>query len=211
MIGLLVQLMLRVFIFCLLLGGGFSVFAQKLTDTERAVYALMESGFLDAYKDYRSETETHVALFKSRQDSFTTADLIRMKASYRRTAEAFEDFIYGVRNDLLDKKKRKEIRKHSEAYVTASLAKLNQTYAAYFGNRFYPLYSSITEAPLDYAANRSPNFPVVPIAVIAPVTKATMEIIEYIDKKGDRNLEHIKKVLEKEWVKPHQFREWEDI
>lgn len=203
--------MLRLTICCLMLWSGSALLAQKLSDTEKAVYALLEAGFLDAYKDYRSETETHVALFKARQDSFTTEDLIRMKAAYRRTAEAFEDFIYGVRNDLLDKKKRKHIRKHSAEYVSTCLGRLNQTYATYFGNKFYPTYSAITHAPVDYAANRSASIPVVPIAVIAPVTKATMEIIEYIDRKGDRNLEQIKKVLETEWIKPHRFRIWEDI
>ncbi|MEO1448635.1 MAG: hypothetical protein AAFV07_03855, partial [Bacteroidota bacterium] len=72
-------------------------------------------------------------------------------------------------------------------------------------------YSTMTHTKMEYAAGRTQSIPVVPIAVIAPVTKATMEIIDYIDKKGDRNLEHIKKVLEKEWIKPHRFRIWEDI
>ena len=73
----------------------------------------MESGILKTYKDYRSETEKYVALFKARQDQYRIEDLIELKSTYERTAEAFEDYIYAIRNDLLDKKKRQGDQKKS--------------------------------------------------------------------------------------------------
>ncbi|MEL6593240.1 MAG: hypothetical protein AAFQ87_12700 [Bacteroidota bacterium] len=186
--------------------------AQSPEKSEQMLYNLMSSGILKTYKDYRSETEKYVALFKARQEEYRVEDMIELKSTYERTAEAFEDYIYEIRNDLLDKKKRKAIKKDPEAYVTARLSKLNQVYAEYYQTRFRPAYAAICEDPSTVAQmGRRTIPPEIPIALIAPITKATMDIITYIDGKNTRDLESLKTLLEKEWVEPNRFRSWEDI
>ncbi|MFK7924543.1 MAG: hypothetical protein AB8H47_21480 [Bacteroidia bacterium] len=186
--------------------------AQAPEQSEKMLYNLMSSGILKTYKDYRSETEKYVALFKARQAEYRVEDMIELQSTYGRTAEAFEDYIYEIRNDLLDKKKRKEIKKDPEGYVTTRLTELNQVYLEYYQMRFRPAYAAICEDPGSMAQmGRRSIPPEIPIALIAPITKATMEIISYIDGKNTRDLESLKTLLEKEWVEPNRFRAWEEI
>lgn len=188
-----------------------SLMAQKVSATEQAVYELMDAGFLNDYKDHRSAIEEQVAIFKSKKDTYTVEDLIRMKSAYKRTSEAFEDFIYGVRNDLLDKKARKKIKKGSESYVTSQLEKLNSIYTDYYQGWFQPTYSSIADPASNVASNRAAGDISIPTALIAPVSQATMKLIEFLDKKNSKDTDTIKKVLEEEWVEPNRFTPWEEI
>ncbi len=206
--------LLRIALLLLLCGYSVSLTAQTLSDAEESVYRLTDAGFLDLYKDYRSETEMYVAIFKTNQNQYSPEDVVKMRATYRRTSEAFEDFIYDIRNDLLDKKARKTIQKDAEAYVTQKLEELNQTYLEYYLSRFQPTYASIAEGKSEdsmaLAAERMAG-PEIPLALIAPLAQATMQVVDFLDKKGDRDLEALKKVLEQEWISPHKFREWDDI
>ena len=212
----------------LLMGGPLWLPAQQIDRTEDAVYRLTDAGFLQTYKDYRAETEEYVALFKAkaREENYDPEEIIRMKSAYRRTSEAFEDFIYAIRNDLLDPRKRKAIRKNTEAYVTGQLERLQQIHETYFLGRFHETYVAIVEresyntiATVDPTGEQpSPNReasnpinPTIPIALIAPVTRATMDVIEYLDKKKERDMAQVKRILEQEWINPHRFRDWEDI
>lgn len=188
-----------------------SLTAQNVNKTEQAVYELMDAGFLNDYKDHRSAIEEQVAIFKSKKETYTVEDMIRMKSAYKRTSEAFEDFIYGVRNDLLNKKSRKKIKKNSESYVTAQLEKLNSIYTDYYQGWFQPTYSSIADPASNVASNRATGEISIPTALIAPVSQATMKFIEYLDKKNERDIDTIKKVLEQEWVEPNRFTPWEEI
>lgn len=201
------------FLFIFLLTGT-NLDGQNLSTAEESVYKLTDAGFLDLYKDYRSETEMYVALFKANIEEHSAEDVVRMRASYRRTTEAFEDFIYGIRNDFLDKKKRKLIKKDSEGYVTDKLEELNQTYVNYYLSRFQPTYAAIVDGesnePVAAVAPQRMGMEI-PVALIAPLAQATMQVVDFFDKKGTRDLETLKEVLEDEWIAPHKFREWDDI
>lgn len=186
--------------------------AQSLSNSEEAIYTLTDAGFLDAYKDHRAEIEQYVALFKARKDEYTVEDLIKLKSAYKRTAEAYEDFIYNVRNDLLDKKTRKRMRKNPEAYVTLQMEELEKTYREYYQGWFHPTYAAICEPNSNLASNRaSGGGNGLSAALIAPVTQATMQVIEFLDKKNDRDIDAVKKVLDSEWIDPHRFTPWEEI
>jgi hypothetical protein len=202
----------------IVLGCWFSLFtsvplvAQSVSGSEEAIYQLTDAGFLSTYKDQRAEIEQYVAIFKAKKEEYEVEDLIRMKSAYKRTAEAYEDFIYRVRNDLLDKKQRKKIKKDTEGYVTEQMESLNQTYTEYYQGWFKPTYAAICDPNSNLASNRaSGGGGGIPTALIAPVTQATMQVIEFLDKKGDRDLEAIKKVLDREWIDPHRFTPWEEI
>ncbi len=196
----------------LLLSFCLSVSAQNPSSAERMVYNLMESGILKAYKDYRSETEKYARLFKARESTYTLEQQIEMQSIYERTAEAFEDFILSIRNDLLDKKSRREIKKDCESYVNRRLRELEMVNVEYYQQRLRPTYASIVEGKDTYASlGRRVIIPEIPIALIAPVTKATLDIINYIDTKNDQDLAELKKLLQDEFVEPNRFKRWEEM
>jgi hypothetical protein len=192
---------------------GLCLSAQTSSDAESSVYRLMDSGFLKTYKDYRAEVEQYAALFKAKQSQYKPEDAVVLRTSYTRTAGAFEDFIYSVRNDMLDKKMRRIIAKDSEGYVRQKLEKLNLVYGEYVTGKFKPAYTAICQP--DSAAlattQRAGTPADIPLALIAPIAQATMQVIDFLDKKGDRDLDQLKLVLENEWVKPNRFTPWEQI
>jgi hypothetical protein len=197
---------------CLLLLGG-KLPAQGPSNGETALYRLMDSGFLKTYKDYRAEIEQYAALFKIKQQQYSPEEAVMMRSAYNRTSEAFEDFIYSVRNDLLDSKTRRSIAKDTEGYVRTKLESLNKVYEEYYLLRFKPTYVAICtpDTPVMASAQRA-GLPIeIPLSLIAPVATATMQVIDFLDKKSDRDIETLKKVLEEEWIKPNRFTAWEQI
>lgn len=192
----------------------YSTYAQNTSKSEKALYDLMDSGFLKAYKDYRYEVEKHVAIVKAKESDFRPEEIAEIKSTYIRTSEAFEDFIFSTRNDFLDKKTRRMIRKDTERYVTERLEKLNKVYVEYYLQKFLPVYTSINIDESNMVAEggeRATIPPEIPISLIIPVAKATMEVIEFLDSKNDKDLAYLKTLLDKEWVQPNRFRTWEEI
>lgn len=191
-----------------------NVSGQTASKSEQALYDLMDSGFLKTYKDYRYEVEKHIAVIKAKERDYEPEDIAEMRMTYLRTSEAFEDFIYVTRNDFLDKKTRKLIRKNSEEYVRVRLEKLNDIYVEYYIGKFMPVYTAMNIDESNMIAeggNRTSIPPAVPISLIVPVSKATIELLDFLDSRNDKDIAYLKDLLDKEWVKPNQFRDWEEI
>ncbi|MCB0841139.1 MAG: hypothetical protein KDE26_13610 [Bacteroidetes bacterium] len=191
-----------------------SVWAQQSSKSERALYELMESGYLKTYKDYRYEIEKRAGLFKVKVAKSEGEAWVEMENSYLRTSEAFEHFILVTRNDFLDRKRRKFIRKNTEDYVKERLEELNNIYTEYFVGKYQPLYTSLIldEESLLAEGNERTSLPTeIPLALIAPAARATLEVIEFLDEKNDKDIDELKALLEEEWVKPNQFRPWKDL
>ena len=190
--------------FCLSLFAPLS--AQSVGKDEKALHELMASGFLKAYKDYRYEAEMYVALFKAKESEWDVTQQIRMKAAYRRTSEAFESFIYVTRNDLLDAKTRRSIRKDPETYVRQRLQSLDAVRKEYYDDLFLATYSQITqpesghdgsEGPLATLNHRETDPLSLTLALLGPITQATVNIVNFIDEKKEKNLEAFKAVAER--------------
>lgn len=188
-------------------------FAQSASKSEKVIYELAGSGMLDTYRDYRRQTETDVALFKTRMNEHSAEDWVRIKAAYEETAEAFEDYLFDVRNDLLDGKKRREIHKETESYARTRLMELDEIYAEYYQGRFYPLYAQINQIDISTASSQRTASADGPIwaVLITPITLATTKIVDFVDDRKEKKLEEFKKTLDKEWIEPNRFRRWDEI
>ncbi|MEZ4773872.1 MAG: hypothetical protein R3D00_11875 [Bacteroidia bacterium] len=191
-----------------------NVSGQTTSRSEQALYDLMDSGFLKTYKDYRYEVEKQIAVIKAKQRDYEPEEIAEMRMTYLRTSEAFEDFIYVTRNDFLDKKTRKLIRKDTEEYVRIRLEKLNEIYVEYYIGKFMPVYTSINideSSMIAEGGHRTSIPPAVPISLIVPVAKATIELLDFLDSRNDKDIAYLKDLLDKEWVRPNRFRDWEEI
>ncbi|MDX2245283.1 MAG: hypothetical protein SF052_00790 [Bacteroidia bacterium] len=206
--------MLKLLLFPFCIFGIMNVSAQTASKSEQALYDLMDSGFLKTYKDYRYEVEKNIAVIKARQGDYQPEEIAEMRMTYLRTSEAFEDFIYVTRNDFLNRKTRKLIRKDTEGYVRVRLEKLNDIYVEYYIGKFMPVYTAMNideSAMIAEGGNRTSIPPEIPLTLIVPVAKATMELIEFLDNQNDKDIAYLKDLLEKEWVRPNRFRDWEEI
>lgn len=198
---------------CLIIACFSPATAQRMSKAEEAVYELSQSGLLDQYREYRRVIEKHVALFKIQEEEQSARNWIEMRSKYIQTADAFESFIYQIRNDLLDKQMRKQIRKDSDAYIASHLTELEAIYQEQYVREFLPTYISLSKLEVDQpmATRRMSGGGTLIAALLLPVSQATMKLIDFVDEKKEEKLEAFKEVLDEEWVKPNQFRSWEEI
>ncbi|MEM6260905.1 MAG: hypothetical protein AAGI38_00245 [Bacteroidota bacterium] len=185
-----------------------TLYAQKSTKAEKLVYDLSESGILTRYHQCRREAEKYVKLFKLQEDSISQADVVEMEYAYAATAESFEAYLRAIRNDLLDGKKRRQIRKNEEVYVTAQLQTLDSLYQHQFMGEFFPTYARICAPQL--TSKRVSPLPIIG-SLVAPITSATVRLLAYLDDKAAGKKEAYKELLQTEWIEPNLFPEWQQI
>lgn len=186
--------------------------AQSAAQSEKLIYELTESGFLKRYKEYRAEAEKHVALLKLKEDSCSDEMKIEMHAAYQETQEAFHSFIYSVRNDLLDSKKRRYIKKQTEIYVETKLIELDEIYQEYYRAKFYPIYMQVCHPEIASRRMIDPSLTVPMIVSMLPAIANTFtKLADFFDNHKEEKLEAFKELLDEEWVQPHLLQDWEQI
>lgn len=200
-------------LFCLLIITSTQVAqAQSAGQSEKLIYELSESDFLKRYKQYRTETEKHAALLKLKEDSCTDELKIEMKSAYKETQEAFHSFIYSVRNDLLDSKKRRYIKKETELYIETKLLEVDEIYQEYYRAKFHPLYMQVCHPEMASRRTIDPSLAVPMIVSMLPtIVAAFTKLADFFDDNKEEKLEAFKKLLDEEWVQPHLFEDWEQI
>ena len=186
--------------------------AQSVSKSENLIYELTESGFLKRYKKYRAYAEKHVALMKLKEDSCSDEQKIEMHAAYKQMQDAFHSFLYSVRNDLLDAKKRRYIKKQTELYVETKLIELDEVYQEYYLGQFHPLYIQVCRPEMASRRTIDPSLAVPMIVSMLPaITSTFTKLADFFDNNKDEKMEAYKQLLNEEWVEPHLFQDWEQI
>jgi hypothetical protein len=186
--------------------------AQSAGQSEKLIYELSESDFLKRYKQYRTETEKHAAFLKLKADSCSDELKIEMKSAYKETQDAFHSFIYSIRNDLLDSKKRRYIKKETELYIETKLLEVDEIYQEYYRAKFHPIYMQVCHPEMASRRTIDPSLAVPMIVSMLPTIVATFtKLADFFDDNKEEKLEAFKKLLDEEWVQPHLFEDWEQI
>lgn len=81
-----------------------------------ALKNFLKSDFIMEFDSIHDRAVRSVEDFKAVQHLYEEEDIIRVKDSYDAAAGLFNNALYGVKKDLLDKDKRKFIRKYPEEY-----------------------------------------------------------------------------------------------
>lgn len=193
-----------------LLAATTALFAQNAPKEEVLVNELKQSGILRRYQEYRRETEKQVALYKVQEGHHSAEQEIEMKYLYAETAAAFEDFLFVIRNDMLDPRTRRFVQRHTEAYVESRLHALDQIYQEKYVGKFYPAWAS---ACGHEASSMRAKIPVLPelAVVVTPIVNATVKVMEYLDGRRTQDLAYFKKILDEEWIRPNRFTPWDSI
>ncbi len=186
--------------------------AQSAEKSEKLLHELSESGFLQRYKQYKMEAEKHVALMKLKRGACSDEQKIEMEFAYKETQEAFHSFLYSVRNDLLDAKMRRHIKKDTELYVENKLLELDEIYQEYYLKKFHPIYLQVCHPEIASRRTIDPSLMVPMIVSMLPaITGVFTKLADFFDDNRQDKLEVFKQLLEEEWVQPHLFRDWEQI
>ena len=88
----------------------------------------LSSDFILKFEEARSRAEQSVHDFKamSEQEDFSGEDVQRVMDSYNASANRFNDVLYKIKDDLLDKRKRKYVIRYPDDYALQIEAELNK-------------------------------------------------------------------------------------
>lgn len=88
----------------------------------------LNSDFILKFEEARSRAEQSVHDFKamSAQEEFSEEDVQRVMDAYNASANRFNDVLYKIKDDLLDKRKRKYLVRYPDDYALQIEAELNK-------------------------------------------------------------------------------------
>ncbi len=88
----------------------------------------LNSDFILKFEEARSRAEQSVHDFKtmSEQEEFSEDDIQRVMDAYNASANRFNDVLYKIKDDLLDKRKRKYLIRYPDDYALQIEAELNK-------------------------------------------------------------------------------------
>lgn len=96
-----------------------AAFAQSKREKkmQEAINALMQTQFIQKYKEYKDIVEVTAGSFKPTSSAYDQMEVSRIKFNYETSRAAFDKILLGVKKDLLDKTTREYIVGNPERYT----------------------------------------------------------------------------------------------
>lgn len=96
-----------------------AAFAQSKREKkmQAAIDALMQTSFVQKYKEYKEIVEVTAGSFKPTANAYDQMEVSRIKFNYETSRAAFDKILLGVKTDLLDKTTREYIVSNPERYT----------------------------------------------------------------------------------------------
>ena len=163
----------------------------------------LNSDFIVKFEEARSRAEQSVHDFKAMAEleGFEEAEVQRVMDAYNAAANRFNDVLYKVKDDLLDKRKRKFLVRYPDDYALQIEAELNKA-SNYYDDTYARLVTELTGGQVQTVA----------FLTLLP------EIIKYV-KVGLALFQKVKKeirkyndeMLELYLIQNHRFHSWDEI
>ena len=106
--------------------------ARHSRKISESLEGFLQTEFIKKLKDFKLEVETLTSTFKSKQQSFTPDEILKVKKAYAKFADKYNFQLREIKNDFMDRKKVKMIRKFPDMYgntLELKLRELSEEYA----------------------------------------------------------------------------------
>jgi hypothetical protein len=105
----------------------------------------LNSDFIVKFEEARSKAEQSVRDFKQMQasENFSDSDVERVMDAYNASANEFNNVLYKIKDDLLDKKKRKYVIDYPDDYALQIEAELNKS-KNFYANTYQKAVTEVT-------------------------------------------------------------------
>jgi uncharacterized protein with gpF-like domain len=163
----------------------------------------LSSDFMVKFETARTKAEQSVRDFKkmAASEEYSDEDIERVMDAYNKSANRFNDVLYKIKADILDKKKRKIITQSPTDYSTlieAELDKAKQVYA----NSYQKAITEVTGGKI----TGTPFLLLLP--EIIKYGKLAFEIFQRIKAEIKKYNEGL---MEEYLVEPNRFHSWEEL
>ncbi len=189
--------MKNIIFFCFLLFQ-LTAFGQSNT-AYNGLNTFLGSDFFTKFEEVRKNVEDKVIQVKLKEHQYDDDDIDILIDSYTASAKYYNRILEGLKYDLLNKRKRKEMIKFPNGYVSNLQDKLEKA-NEYYANTFEEEYFNITG-----------NTGAIPINLLTDIikyVKVSIEIVKAIKAEVKRFNEEL---MNKNLLAPYQFRTWEEI
>ncbi len=178
-----------------------AVLGRSQKKLDKALQGFLNTAFMDRYREIKLEAESLAGTFKALSQKFSPKEVGRVRHSYNKIATKFNILLTEVKNDFMDRKKLKLIRKEPEMYSNSLQFKLSELKDEY-SEEFERSVAEITGSEV-YAA--------VPLGAILGLIKLSIDFTNFLASASYEarrvKEEHLMMYL----MEPYRFRSWEDI
>ncbi len=163
----------------------------------------LSSDFITKFEEARNKAEQSVRDFNklSQEEEFSDEDIERVMDAYNKSANRFNEVLYQIKTDLLDKKKRKIITQTPDYYASIIEAELNKAKTVY-ANSYQKAVSEVTGGRITGVAF---------IILLPEIIKYGKLAFEIFQKIKTEIKQYNEKLIEDYLIQPYRFKSWDEI
>lgn len=175
-----------------------SVFSQS-NSVYNGLNTFLGSDFFATLEEVRDNVEDKVVQIKLKEHQYDDEDMEILMDSYNASAKYYNRILLGLKHDLLNKKKRREMIKFPNGYIADLQNKLERA-NEYYANTFEEEYFNITG-----------NTGAIPVQLITDIIKYAKISIELIKAVKAEVKKFNEDMMAKHLIEPYSFKPWDEI
>ena len=163
----------------------------------------LSSDFMIKFEEARTKAEQSVRDFNklSQEEEYSDEDIERVMDAYNNSANRFNEVLYKIKSDLLDKQKRKIITKSPDDYASIIEAELNKAKTVY-ANTYQKAVSEVTGGKVTGMAF---------IILLPEIIKYGKLAFEIFQKIKTEIKQYNDKLIEDYLIQPNRFKSWDEV
>ena len=171
------------------------------SSTYSALNQFLNTNFFKEFQVMKQRAEKSVKDFKSIQNRYEDEEVEAVMDAYNSSAEMFNTTLYNIKNDLLNKQKRKYIVKYSQDYSKQIEADLYRA-KEYYANTYQREIAYVTNGEINGVAI---------LAVLPEVIKYAKLAMDIVKKIQSEIKKFNEELLENYLIEPYRFKMWDEI
>jgi len=194
---------LIILVFCLAVATGAQAQQCPGTSPYWGLNCFLNSEFMLKFEETRARAQQSAHDFKllAAEEEFSAEDVQRVMDAYNAAANRFNDVLYRIKEDLLDKRKRKFLVRYPDDYALQVEAELNKA-TNFYDNTYARAVTEVTDGRVQTVAFLTllPEIIKYFKVGIALFQKVKKEIRKYNDE-----------MIEQHLIQNYRFHSWDEI
>ena len=163
----------------------------------------LNSDFMIKFEEARTRMEQSAHDFKAlaKQESFSEDDVLRVVDAYNASANRFNDVLYKIKDDLLDRNKRKFLVRYPDDYALQIEAELNKA-SNFYGDTYARAVTELTDGRV-----QTVSF----IALLPEIIKYGKLAFALFNKVKKELRQYNEGMIDQYLIETHRFHSWDEI
>jgi hypothetical protein len=161
----------------------------------------LNTDFISKYEEARNRAERSVTDFKHIQSEFSPDQVTAVMDAYNASAERFNQVLYKIKEDILDKSKRKFIIQYPDDYARQIEGELNRA-KEFYANTYQRQIVDVTQGRI----TGTPFLALLP--EIIKYGKLAFQLFQSIKAEMKKYNESM---LEEYLIQPYRFHSWNEL